>query len=180
MPTQNPPPPTKTIRHGRKGQVLWQQFSLILTLKNLCSLSLKQNRLKCSSLCLRSIKKSSVTSRLSKILKWLFFSPFIWMLKNLLSSNPAAMEWSLSRTRIMCRNYFFFPSRFIRMQVWSLSFRELSHRKLCRWLFRCLKKGKRHVSTQHGKRSFQEAGKLKIYSLLQWIVRNQVSLCYNL
>lgn len=27
-------PPTKTIRHGRKGQMLWQEFSLILTLKN--------------------------------------------------------------------------------------------------------------------------------------------------
>lgn len=47
-------------------------FSDINT-ENLCSPSLKQNTLKCSSLSLRSIKESSVTSRLSRILKWLFF-----------------------------------------------------------------------------------------------------------
>lgn len=53
------------------------------------------------------------------------------------------------------------------MQAWSPSFRELSCSELCRWLFRCLKKGKRHVSTVYGKRFLQRARKLKISLCLQ-------------
>lgn len=76
---------------------------------------------------------------------------------------------------------FFF--RFIRMQVWSLSFRELFRRELCRWLFRCLKKGKRHVSTQHGKRPFQKAKKVRIALYVQSskvsTEKSSLSLLYN-
>lgn len=103
-------PPTKTTRDRRKGQVLWQEFSLILTLKNNAHKSSKQNTFKCSWLSLRSARESGVSRRFSNILKWLlFFLSFVRRLKNFLSSNSAAMEWSLSRVRVMCRNILFFP-----------------------------------------------------------------------
>lgn len=103
-------PPTKTIRHGRKGQVLWQEFPLILTLKNNAHKA-RNNTFKCSWLSLRSVRESGVTRRLSNILKWLlFFLSFVRRLKNFLSSNSAAIEWSLFKGQSYVQKHLFFPT----------------------------------------------------------------------
>lgn len=71
------PSNNKTHQARKEGAGVMTIVFSDLNAENLCSPSLKKNTLKCSSLSLRSIKKSSVTSRLSKILKWLllFFFP---------------------------------------------------------------------------------------------------------
>lgn len=159
-------------------------FSALNT-ENLAHQAWNRTLFKSSSLSLRSIKESSVTSRLLMILKWLFLIYFLFLPKEA-EEPPNFKSCSNGMKSVKGQNNAQkhpFLRKFIQMPVWSPSSRKLSCRKLCRWLFKCLKKGKRHVSTQHRKRSLWKAWKLKNSLYLQplkWTLRNQLSLCHNL
>lgn len=72
IPTQPPPNNKKHQAQKERAGVMTVVFSALNT-KNLAPQAWNRTLFKCSSLPLRSIKESSVTSRLSMTLKWLLF-----------------------------------------------------------------------------------------------------------
>lgn len=103
MPTQKTLHQQKTTGAGKGARKGFMDNGFLKpNTENVCSPSLKQNTSKCSLLSLMS-REPSVTSRLSKISKWLSIA-FPLCKESLRSSNPAAGERSLSRARYVWKH----------------------------------------------------------------------------